>query len=155
MPPARLLSISALGALVLLLAPFQAKACTISVGGVAFGNYDPGSASPDDGTALLIVACVSTENSVLTALGAGGSGSYATRRMSNGASNLNYNLYTNSARTIVWGNGSGGSSTVTLTGGILLGGTRYFTRTVYGRIPAGQNVSAGSYGDTIVVTITF
>ena len=27
--------------------------------------------------------------------------------------------------------------------------------TVYGRIPAGQNVPAGSYSDTVVATVTF
>ncbi|MCL5966951.1 MAG: spore coat protein U domain-containing protein [Deltaproteobacteria bacterium] len=29
------------------------------------------------------------------------------------------------------------------------------TTTVYGRIPPGQNVSVGSYGDTLTVTITW
>jgi len=29
------------------------------------------------------------------------------------------------------------------------------TVTVYGRVPAGQNVAAGSYGDSVVATIIF
>ena len=77
------------------------------------------------------------------------------RRMSSGSDELNYNLYTNVNRNIVWGDGSSGSQSVTLTGGIVNAGTRRFTRTIYGRIPAGQQASFGSYADTLMVTITF
>ena len=78
-----------------------------------------------------------------------------TGRLSGGGWNLNYNLYTNSARTIVWGDGTGGSSAQTLSGGTVSGGLRRFSRTVYGRIAAMQNVGAASYSDTIVMTVIF
>ena len=45
------------------------------------------------------------------ALSTGGSGSYATRKMSNGTDTLSYNLYTDAGHTIIWGDGSGGTST--------------------------------------------
>jgi len=45
--------------------------------------------------------------------------------------------------------------TVTLSGGTVTAGTRNFARTIYGRIPRLQNVGAGAYGDTIILTVTF
>ena len=46
-------------------------------------------------------------------------------------------------------------STVTLTGGITSFTWRTCARTIYGRIPTGQLVPAGTYGDSITVTVTF
>jgi spore coat protein U-like protein len=65
---------------------------------------------------------------------------------------LNYNLYTNSARTTIWGDGSAGTSRLT---NIIWSGGSSFTRTIYGRIPAGQDVGVGNYGDILVITISF
>jgi len=44
---------------------------------------------------------------------------------------------------------------VTLTGGSVSGGVRRYTRSVFGRVGASQNVPAGAYGDTITLTVTF
>lgn len=132
-----------------------AKACTISATGVAFGAYNPRSGSADNGTGRIELACPPSVRDPEVAIGTGSSGSYATRNMTSGATLLNYNLYTNAARTNVWGDGSGGTSTVTLNGGSVSQGVRRFSRTVYGRIPALQNVKAGSYNDTLIVTVTF
>ena len=74
--------------------------------------------------------------------------------MLNGATPLSYNLYSDPTRLIVWGNGAVGAA-VTLTGGTVSAGQRRFTRTIYGRISALQNVRAGPYGDTLVITVTF
>ena len=70
------------------------------------------------------------------------------RKMTSGANILNYNLYTNAARTTVRGDGSGGTSTQATNG-------TNVTRTVYGRIPALQNAFVGSYSDAIIVTIVY
>jgi spore coat protein U-like protein len=64
------------------------------------------------------------------------------------SSPLTYNLYTDASRLISWGDGSGGSSTVSMTGAAA-------DIPVYGRMAARQNVPAGAYADTIVVTITY
>ena len=130
-------------------------ACTVSSTGVAFGAYNPQSGTPDDSTGTVQADCHPNDHDIQVDIGAGLSGSFATRSMSSGAAMLNYNLYTNVARTIIWGDGTGGSSNQTLTGGSVSGGTRRFTGTVYGRIPAAQNVPAGTYGDTLIVTLTF
>lgn len=139
-----------------LAAPAAADAaCTVSVTGVAFGAYDPHGASPDDSTGSVSATCLIIDAAPNVEISSGSAPNFTTRRMSNGPSTLNYNLYTNAAHTIVWGDGSGGSSTATLT----LTGTfiiwRSYSRTIYGRIPTGQNVTAGSYGDLLVVTVTF
>ncbi|MBL1353098.1 MAG: spore coat protein U domain-containing protein [Zetaproteobacteria bacterium] len=67
---------------------------------------------------------------------------FITRKMAAGQNTINYNLYTNAAHSRVWGDGTSG--TFTLTGNLL---------TVYASIPTGQVVKAGTYNDTVVVTI--
>lgn len=148
---------AALGlALGLLFVPAPAQAaCSVSATGVAFGAYNPQSGAADDSTGTITVDCHASEHSVEVALGAGLYGTIATRRMSSGAATLNYNLYTTTTRNIIWGDGTQGSVTQTLTGGSVSGGTRTFSAIVYGRIPALQNVPAGTYNDTLIVTITF
>ena len=143
-----------LGCAVALLAASPAGACTISATGVAFGAYDPTSPSNDDGTGNVSLSCPPSVQAPVVALEAGGSGSIAARRMRSGIYTLNYNLFTDAARLILWGNGSVGS-TVTLSGGTVSAGQRNFSRTIYGRIPAAQNVGAGTYNDTLVVTVIF
>jgi spore coat protein U-like protein len=69
--------------------------------------------------------------------------------MRSGANQLNYNLYTDSAWTIVWGDGSGISSIQSVAGNSTT------TLNVYGQIPAGQDAAVGNYTDTIIATVTF
>ncbi|EQB03637.1 hypothetical protein L286_11465 [Sphingobium sp. HDIP04] len=86
-------------------------------------------------------------------LSAGGSGAFSQRRLRRGTDSLAYNLYTDAARTQIWGDGTGGSTRVTRNFAALLNFTD--TMTVYARLPARQNVSAGSYSDTMIVTVTY
>ena len=132
----------------------SAEACTVTTTAVAFGNYDPLSLANDDGTGTVALACHPSVQSPVVEIDAGSSGSIASRRMLNGATVLNYNLYTDVARTILWGDGVVGV-TVTLTGGTVSGGQRRFSRSIHGRIPAGENVGVGNYSDTLIVTVTF
>ena len=125
-----------------------AGACTIGATGVAFGSYDPRSATAKDSTGTVTLNCPSNRSGVVS-MSTGGSASYTQRKMASGANTLNYNLYTNSTRTAVWGDGTGGSTTVSVAKGYA------GTLTIYGRIPASQNVRAGTYSDTITVTVTF
>jgi spore coat protein U-like protein len=138
-----------------LLAAAPASACTISSAGVAFGAYNPRATGADDATGTISLDCAPNVTAPVVQLSTGQSGTYANRRLTSGSWNLNYNLYTNAARTVVWGNGTGGSQSQTLSGGTVSGGRRRFSRTVYGRIPGQQNVGVGSYGDTVVMTVIF
>ena len=137
-----------------LAAPATAEACTISVTSVAFGTYDTLSPAVDDGTGSVALACHPSVSAPIVTIEAGWSGSILGRQMHNGATPLGYNLYSDAAHTILWGNGAVGAA-VTLTGGVVSGGQRRFNRTIYGRIPALQNVGTGVYSDTLVITVTF
>ncbi|WP_223645834.1 spore coat U domain-containing protein [Corallococcus sp. EGB] len=121
--------------------------------GVSFGNYTSSAVVPLDSAGSISFRCDGQLIPVTIDLSQGSSGSYASRTLKGPSnSSLNYNLYTDVTRLLVWGNGLSGTAHY---GPILplLGET--VTLPVYGRIPAGQSVAAGSYSDTLVVTITF
>ena len=135
--------------------------CTASAGGIAFGIYNPLSTLADTSTGTLRVTCSgsgtgSANVTVNVTLGAGLSGSYATRKMFSGTNSLNYNIFWSTAYNQIVGDGSGGSF-----GGsagpfvVPAGGTNFATGTFYGRIPASQDVAPGSYSDVITVTVTY
>jgi spore coat protein U-like protein len=123
-------------------------ACSVSTQGVSFGPYNPISGSAVDGTGNVVVTC-DTGTAYAIALSSG-SATYADRTMTSGSDVLHYNLYTSLAHAIVWGDGTGGSSTV---GGSGTGAA--VDMPVYGHLPGSQNVPAGNYTDTIVVTVDF
>lgn len=130
-------------------------ACTASASGVAFGVYNPFSPAPANTTGTVSVSCTALSGlgTYTVALSTGGGGSFTGRKMTNGATTLSYQLYTNAARATIWGNGTGGSSVVNGSYSILSGGSSTFT--VYGQAPALQAVRPGSYIDTIIVTVTY
>ena len=129
--------------------PAAADACSVSTAGIAFGAYNPRSATARDSAGTINVDCPRNADVVIS-VSAGRSGTFTQRRMTNGASNLNYNLFTNAARSIVLGDGSAGTGTFSIA---KLRGAA--SRTFYGRIPGSQNVSAGAYGETLVVTVSY
>ena len=136
----------------LLLAPgFAQAACSVNPTPVAFGLYSPFNVAPTDTAGTLRVSCDTVTVGYTVLLSAGSAGSYAPRRLSGGMYTLSYNLYTDALRTVVWGDGSGG--TMIVSGAFALPGA--IDHTVYGRVSAGQNVGAGAYTDTITVTINF
>jgi len=145
-----------------------ATECSVGASAVDFGIYDPTSTTALDGQGSVTINCTNGPNTMVTiSLDTGGSGTYTPRRMVSGAEILNYNLYTNVGRTIIFGNGTGTSTATCMTGTGLnqpdctgnnpVGTNRNTVRTVYGRIPALQNVTgaAGDFTDTIPVTVTF
>ncbi len=131
--------------------------CTVSTTNVAFGAYDPTSPSADDVTGTVTLNCtglLALSGTIDIAFSPGISGTALARQLRKGSNQLNYNLYTDNARTIVWGDGTGGTSKVTST--VPLGLLSFSTSVpVYGRIPARQWVAAGAYTDSVIVTITY
>lgn len=141
----------------MLLAPAAAQAaCTVSASGIAFGVYNPFSATATDATGTVTLSCsiASGLGGYNVALSTGGGGSYAGRRMSSGSSILPYQLYSDAAHSQIWGDGTGGSATVVGADNVpLLSGTS--TYRAYGRIAARLVASPGTYTDVIVVTVTY
>jgi spore coat protein U domain-containing protein, fimbrial subunit CupE1/2/3/6 len=127
-------------------------ACTISTTSVSFGAYNVLGASPVDSTGSVTLKCLGMEANITIDLNKGGSSTFTPRRMVNGGELLTYNLYVDASRATIWGDGTGGTS-------------RYSNASppnnsnvivvVYGRIPAAQDVTAGSYADTVTATITW
>jgi spore coat protein U-like protein len=127
------------------------KACVVSANPLPFGNYDPTATTPVDATTTLSVLCtVGTSFTVGLNAGTASGATVTTRRMTNGANTLGYALYQEAARTNNWGNTPGTDTPLATTAPILP-----TTLTVYGRLPASQNVPAGSYTDTITVTVNY
>jgi spore coat protein U-like protein len=139
----------------LLAAPSAARACTISAVGVNFGAYDPTSAANHDNNGQVNLACPTAVTSPIVALNGGLWGAVNARKLKGGAYFINYNLFTTAARTVIWGDGTSGTVTLTLGGGSISGGTRNFSHNIFGRAPGSQNVGAGAYSDTITITVTF
>jgi spore coat protein U-like protein len=69
--------------------------------------------------------------------------------MKNGSNSLNYNLYTNAARTVVWGNDKGSSSTMSASRNSIT------ILSVFGLIPDGEDVAFGIFTDSITATVNF
>lgn len=146
-----------MGALALLSPATTAAMMTCSVGsamGVAFGSYDIFSGNPLDSTGSITYSCSDVEptDSVIIQLGRGSSSTFLPRTLVHGAYQLDYNLYLDAGRSSTWGDGSSGTAQY---GPVLPPEGTTTEVTIYGRIPAGQNAHAGSYSDTIVVTLVF
>jgi spore coat protein U domain-containing protein, fimbrial subunit CupE1/2/3/6 len=143
---------------ILVPAAARAASCTISGTGVAFGTYIPSSPGPTDNTGTVTVTCTAlfqtVQYSIALNAGVNSGGSFANRRMSNGAAFLLYQLYSDSTHTTIWGDGTGGTVTVSDSYGCFFCNTSR-NYTVFGRIPALQWVNPGLYSDTIVATVTF
>ncbi len=140
---------------VALLAPRRAAAASCvfnSISPVAFGTYDVFSATPVDAVGSFTYQCSLLQllDAITINLSTGNSGNYTARTMLNGSNSLSYNLYMDAARTVIWGDKSNGTSNYTAILAVLP-----ITLSIYGRIPARQNAMAGSYTDTIVVTMLF
>lgn len=131
--------------------PFTASAqvsanCTVSASAMNFGSAGVllGNA---DATSTIGVQC-SNGVSYQVGLGDGTHASGSTRRMAAAGGFVAYELYRNSGRTQRWGNAAGSTVLGTGTGGMQ-------NLTVYGRVGAQATPAAGTYTDTIVVSVTY
>jgi spore coat protein U-like protein len=127
--------------------------CNVSTSPLTFGNYDPvvtNAASNLDNTTLVNVYCTKGTPVTVT-LDNGTWASGTTRRLKSAAGNfLTYEMYKDAARGVIWNgtNTNTGTSTSKLTP--INNGF-----TVYGRVPSAQDIPAGSYSDTVTVTVNY
>jgi spore coat protein U-like protein len=131
----------------------HAATCSFTVTTVAFGSVDVTANAAVDTTATVSITCsglalTSVQVCVNLGAGSGGATNAANRFMLSGANQLRYSLYSDAARTAVWGSdlwAGAGAGSVSITVPLLLG-TNTVTQTIYGRIFSGQQtVPAGSY----------
>jgi spore coat protein U-like protein len=141
----------------LILLPAEGGAvCGVTATGIAFPPYDAFSLVAATGVGTVSVTCdeVAPPNVTLS-LSTGNGGTFSPRRMSRvgGGGTLDYNVFTASGMTSVWGDGGGGTSTVFLHRVRKNEGAR--VTNLYATIPPGQNAAPGSYSDTLTVTIAW
>lgn len=131
--------------------------CSISAAPLPLSAYDPVSAnaaSPLDGSGSVSVTCTNGAAAGIQ-LGqganadAGSTDDAPLRRMSDGGGNfMSYALFSDAARSVIWGNSPASDVEHTGTG-------MATSISVFARIPAAQNIPAGSYSDTVVATVVF
>jgi spore coat protein U-like protein len=158
------LSAAVLGILVLSLASMPAAAstttatflvstsvaatCTVSTTPLSFGSY---TGLLSQATASGTFTCTNTTPyNVGLSAGLAPGATVTTRAMTGpGGALLSYSLFSDTGRTINWGNTIGTNTVAMVANGLGQ------TLTVYGQIPAGQFFAPGTYSDTITVTVTW
>jgi spore coat protein U-like protein len=134
--------------------------CTVSATGIAFGNYSPLSPTGDSAAGTWSVSCNAIGSGSATVTGTltlstGSSGSYVARTMMSGTHALQYNIYLTPSYTQVMGDGSAGTYAPSESGTVTAGQVYQITGYMYGFMPPSQDVPAGGYSDSIVVTVTY
>lgn len=118
------------------------KARITSVTAIAFGDYDPTDSNPTDADGSVTVRATKALAYEIYVTG--------TREMSDtSGQTLDYELYSDSGRTTVWGDSSGDGLDFKSTS------NAETTYTIYGRVSALQDVSAASFSDTVTVTVEY
>jgi spore coat protein U-like protein len=121
------------------------QTCTVSAGTLDFGNVAGFLTANRDAQSTVSVKCLSG-----TAYKVGlDNGQHGTRRMAGPGGFINYELYRNSGRSQRWGN-TPGTDTYDASGN---GNTQNLV--VYGRVPPQSTPAAGTYTDTVTVTVTY
>ena len=124
--------------------------CEVTATDLDFGAYSAQSGSPLQGTTLLRATCTpNTTYNIGLSEGTSPGATVNQRKMVSGTNALNYQLYSDSSHTAIWGNTTG---TDTVTG---VGTGLAQDHTVFGSVPASQVIPAGDYGDTITVRIYY
>jgi spore coat protein U-like protein len=155
----------AAAALAFPLAAPAATTCSSSNVALSFGPYLSITSTPLDAQANLVVTCTRTvapgdvapaKTTISVTLGPSqGSNSIQNRQMFRGGGDvLNYNVYLDAGRISVWGNTTGVDS-ATSTINVPNRGTASATFTFYGRVFALQNVTPGTYGDSLLITVNY
>jgi len=129
----------------LLAAAPAGASCSMGIVNVVFGAYNTLSASSLDGAGSVSVTCDVT-SSFQVALNKGRDRRGPTTAERRQCALLQF-VHRRAAQ-LIWGDGTVGTA-------LLSGSGTAVTYTVYGRIPGGQNLPAGSYGDSITVTLDF
>ncbi|BAY20613.1 hypothetical protein NIES2100_03550 [Calothrix sp. NIES-2100] len=124
--------------------------CSFSSTSVIFGAYDVFNTTSTTSTGTITYDCSSanpTPSLITIDLSQGNSAAYDYRELRSTNDAINYNLYLDPGGQFIWGNGTNSQhyTSTNLSG----------TVTIYGIIPARQNVKVGNYTDSITATLNF
>lgn len=122
--------------------------CNVTGSSVAFGNYT--SSQLDQSATVAVLCTTGTTYTVALDAGVGTGASTSVRKMTGtGGGTLNYTLARDSSHSLNWGSTTGADTSAGTGNGVLQ------NLTVYGRISSGQLPGAGTYTDTVTVTMTY
>jgi spore coat protein U-like protein len=128
---------------------------------ISLGAYDGFQPTALDSSGTLVVTCFRSggppTTTVTVGLGPSSvSGTIATRQLLlvAGTDRLDYNLYRNAGRTLVWGT-TVGADTVSQNITVPNNAANSISFMLFARINAAQDVRAGTYNDSLTVTVTF
>ena len=138
------------------------RGCTIAAQPLSFGSYDTMGTAPRDAQGRVSYRCSNRSGGgrdrdrggkwlAEISLSRGQSGSYQ-RHLQGPRDRLRYNVFLDPQRQIVWGDGTGGTQVLTEHA---KPNNKEVVIPVYGRVGAAQDVRAGRYTDSLVVTIDF
>jgi spore coat protein U-like protein len=128
----------------------HAQTCSATMSTVDFGQISPEVTTQANAVGSLSVSCTGLVNLPVRACvsfgtGSGGS-SWSPRVATSGANTLQYNLYTDSAATTIWGSQQASYAPVTVDFPLTALVTAVITVPVYGRVLSGQSsLVAGTY----------
>ena len=128
-------------------------ACNVSVwSSVSFGTYDVFAAAPLDSAGRIGYRCDQGHNyTIRISITRGQASSYSARALHSGTDVLQYNLFLDAARTVVWGDESEGTQAYYDSGV----GLSRDNIPLFGRVYPGQDIRAGVYSDSVMVVIDF
>ena len=131
------------------------RVCTIETLPVSFGTYDPLSTAALDAAGKVIYTCgnqgAQGDFPIRIEMSAG-SNTFNERRMVSGQDYLSYNIYLDAIHRTVWGDGTSGTDFYVDT---KPPNNTPVAVSVFGRVPALQDVATGQYADVLQVRIIF
>jgi spore coat protein U-like protein len=118
-----------------------AASCRItSVGNIAFGTYDPLSATPNDAAGNVVFQCVKGTSYKTYITG--------TRSMTGASYTLPFQLYNEAGRTTVFASDNSVSGTTSSS-------ISPVTKDIYGRVAAGEDVGVANYTATLITVVEY
>ncbi len=124
-----------------------AKDCIVATQAVNFGAH--GSLQHNvDATGSVSVQCTPATDYTIKLNGGNADGASTARQMSKGSETVAYDLYRDGARSQHWGDSEGSVAAD-------IGNGTEQMHTVYGRVPPQPTPTAGTYTDTVIVTVDY
>lgn len=127
--------------------------CSVSTTSIVFGVYDVFAPAPLGSTGSVTITCDKNAPVTISMSASAVSGMFVPRQMklTTGADLMAYNIYTDATYAVVLGDGTAGTQTMSASAKK----NTPLSLTIFGSIPPLQNLSAGTYADTLTVTIVW